>query len=351
MMQPEKRFYEILEKAANGVPLTKSDCRYLLSFDETSYEAGVLRAAASAVTRRKSGNSAIILGQIGVDVKPCPGGCKFCTFGEKHTHFQPVRMTEDQLTERVSEFCRYDDLYGLYLMTMHDYDLDYFLRCVEVSRRAASPETQIWANVGDTSLEGYREMRAAGVTGVYHVCRLGEGKDTELRPEDRIRSMENALAAGLKLYTCCEPIGPEHTVEELVDNMFIGLEMGIFQHAAMRRVAVGGSPLAQYGQISELRLAQITAVIALAGASSKTMAYMGVHEPNTLGFTSGANIITAECGANPRDNASDTAKNRGMDMARCRKMLFESGYGYLRRGDESRIKLDFDYLVSTGSVD
>ena len=171
----------------------------------------------------------------------------------------------------------------------------------------------------------------------------------ELSEEDRIKSMQNALEAGLELYTCCEPIGPEHSVDELVDNIFIGIEMNIYQHAAMRRVAVPGAPLAHYGQISELRLAQIVAVIALASATVPTMAYMGAHEPNKLCYTAGANIITAESGANPRDNSDDTAENRGMDMARCRKMMFECGFDYLRRGDESKIPLDFDYLLKTDS--
>lgn len=343
------QFQKILEKAENGIPLHREDCKYLLRLNEKSFEAGLLRAMASSVIRSKNENSAIILGQIGVDVKPCPGGCRFCTFGEKHTHFNTVRMADEELAEKIEEFCRYGDLYGLYLMTMHDYDMDYYLKCVELARKIAPSTTQIWANIGDTSLEGFKELRAAGVTGVYHVCRLREGIDTDLKPEDRIRSMHNALEAGLELYTCCEPIGPEHSVDELVDNIFIGIEMDIYQHAAMRRVAVPGAPLAHYGQISELRLAQIVAVIALASATVPTMAYMGAHEPNELCYTSGANIITAESGANPRDNSEDTAQNRGMDMARCRKMMFECGFDYLRRGDESKIPLDFDYLIKTDS--
>lgn len=349
-MNIDNRFREILEKAENGVPLNREDCKYLLSMDEKSFEAGLLRAAASEIIRGKNDNSAVILGQIGVDVMPCPGKCKFCTFGEQHTHFKRTRLTEEELTKKIEEFCRYDDLYGLYLMTMHKYDMDHLLKCVELSRKVAPSTTQIWANVGDTSLEGYKELRAAGVTGVYHVCRLREGIDTDLKKEDRIQSMHNALEAGLKLYTCCEPIGPEHSVEELVENIFIGLEMDIFQHAAMRRVAVPGAPLAHYGQISELRLAQIVAVIALASTTIPSVSYMSAHEPNELCYTAGANVITAESGANPRDNAGDTSKNRGMDMARCRKMMFECGFDYLRRGDESKIKLDFDYLVKTNSL-
>ena len=91
MKKLDMQFQEILEKAENGQPLNREDCRYLLKLDEKSFEAGLLRAEASSIIRSKNENSAIILGQIGVDVKPCPGGCKFCTFGEKHTHFNRVR--------------------------------------------------------------------------------------------------------------------------------------------------------------------------------------------------------------------------------------------------------------------
>ncbi len=349
-MRADAQMQKIVDKAFAGEALTRGDCKYLLEIDERSYESGLIRAAAAALVRGKNENSAILLGQIGVDVLPCPGGCKFCTFGEQHTHFARVRMPEEELSQKVAEFCRYDDLYGLYLMTMHEYDLDHYLNCVRLARKLAPATTQIWANVGDSSPEAYKQIREAGVTGIYHVCRLREGEDTALSKEDRMRSMQSALDAGLELYTCCEPIGPEHSVEELVDNIFIGIEMDIYQHAAMRRVAVPGAPLAERGQISNLRLAHIVAVIALASATVPTMAYMGAHEPGELCYLAGANIVTAESGANPRDATGDTAKNRGLDMARCRKMMFECGFDYLRRGDESKIRLDFDYLVKTDSL-
>ncbi|ATW26141.1 radical SAM protein [Candidatus Formimonas warabiya] len=349
-MKIEAELHRILEKAWCSIPLTRQDCKYLLSLEETSFASGLLRSTAGSIIRSKNDNSAVILGQIGVDISLCPGGCKFCVFGDGHTKFTSSHMSEEELYEKIEGFCKFGDLYGLYLMTMHQYDLDHYLRVIRQARKSASETTQIWANVGDSGLEALQEIRKAGVTGIYHVCRIGEGKDTNLKPEDRIRTMRHALDAGLELYTCCEPIGPEHTVDELVDNIFIGVEMGITQHAAMRRVAVPGTPLAKYGQISELRLAHIVAVIALCSLTVPTMAYIGVHEPNALSYASGANIITAESGANPRDCQGDTSKNRGMDMARCRKMLFECGFTHIRRGDESKIPLNLEYLHQTDSL-
>ncbi len=349
-MRLEHELERILEKAWCGIPLNRKDCAYLLVLDEKSHESAILRASATSIIRSKNEGSAIILGQVGVDVTACPGGCKFCTFGDGHSNIKMNHLTLEELEEKIADFCRYDDLYGLYLMTMHEYDLERFLNIVEHAKLLTPKTTQIWANVGDSSFDAFQAMKKHGVTGVYHVCRIGEGVDTKLDPKERIKTMENALEAGLELYTCCEPIGPEHTVQQLVDNIFIGIEMGITQHAAMRRVAVPGSPMVQYGQISELRLAHIVAVISLCSVTVPTMAYMGVHEPNPLSYASGANIITAESGANPRDCASDTARNRGMDMAQCRKMLFECGFSNIRRGDESKIPLDLDYLIQTNSL-
>ena len=262
-MNIDLKLEKIFDKARSSIALTREDCAFLLSFDEKSYESALIRATANDVVRKKTDNSAIILGQIGVDVRPCPGRCKFCTFGELHTKFEPSKMSEEELEQKMHEFCDKGDLYGLYLMTMHEYDLDNYLRIVEHARKVAPATTQIWANIGDSSYEDLKAIHDAGVSGIYHVCRLREGEDTELDPKDRIRTMENAKKAGLELYTCCEPIGPEHTIEELVENIFIGVEMGVYQHAAMRRVAVPGAPLAERGQISELRLAHIAACIAL----------------------------------------------------------------------------------------
>ena len=340
----DKRLYNIIENTENGISPGKDDCVYLLGFDEAGFEASLIRAAANDVIRRKSDNSAAILAQIGISVSECKGGCKFCVFGEGHTKSAPFLMTDDEIREKVIAFNDKDDLYGLFLMTMHDYNLDFLLNTVKIVKSEIKPEVQLWVNVGDSDVDSFREMKNTGVYGIYHVSRLGEGTDTALDPDERIETMHNAMDAGLKLYTCCEPIGPEHTPQQLTDNIFIGIENGCSYHAAMRRVAVPGSPLAKFGQISELRLAQVTAVVSLASFSAPNMVYCGVHEPNSVSCISGSNMIFAETGANPRDTAVDTSKNRGMDMNDCRKMFYECGFKYLRRGDENKIPLSFEYI-------
>jgi len=113
----------------------------------------------------------------------------------------------------------------------------------------------------------------------------------------------------------------------------------------MRRVYVPGVPLSRNGQITERRLAQVVAVVALATLGCADTKNIAVHEPNLLGLSADANVVYAESGANPRDTDIDTARNRGLDMAACRKMLYESGFAALQRGDWTTASLNLDHVL------
>lgn len=344
------RLQDIILKAQNNERLTKDDCKYLLSFPAHSLESSVIRSAANDIIRKKNDNSAIIIGQVGTDIHPCNANCGFCSFGECHTGIPTIRIEKPALENAITGFCKEGDLYGLYLMTMADTDKDFLLENVAIARKAAAKETQIWVNTGDNDRGFYEELVAAGASGAYHVCRLREGIDTKLDPARRLKSMEYIVESGLQLFSCCEPISMEHSIEELADNIFLCIDLGVTQFGAMKRVAVPGSPLYKYGQISNLQMAHVMGCVGLVYASVPSARYFGVHEPCESGYLSGANFVTAETGANPRDIAVDTSKGRGWDMNRCRKLLYECGFSYLRKGDESKIVLDFDYLAKTDSL-
>jgi|YelNatPaOPRAMG01_1025707.scaffolds.fasta_scaffold17414_7 biotin synthase len=334
----------ILNKALEGQPPSKSECVALLQLATDSLEAAALKATADIVSRRRFGNHGILLGQIGLETTPCIGNCKFCAFGKDHTSFKTSRLSLEEILTKARAFTQSGDLYALFLMTMHELNLEWLLTVVERIRKEIPNHTQIVVNVGDFDVGQAREMRASGVSGAYHVCRLREGIDTSLAPAARRKTFEAIRSAGLDLYYCCEPIGPEHTPDELVEQMFLGIEFGCFQHAAMRRVYVPGVPLAERGQITESRLAQVVAVVALATLGLKETKQIAVHEPNLLGLVAGANTVYAETGANPRDTEEDTSRNRGLDMAACRKMLYEAGFTGVVRGDGEVIPLDFEYV-------
>jgi len=344
-MNVDKRVQGILDAAQNGIAPTRDECVFLLQFPETSLEASLLRAVADASTRQRFDNGGIVLGQIGVEIAACPGKCKFCSFGEGHTAFEPSVMSDEDILRSADSFTISGELFALFLMTMHTFDFERLIRIVLKARERIPKGTQIVVNIGDFDLAQARELKAAGVNGAYHVCRLREGVDTALDPEQRKATIRVIKEAGLDWYYCCEPIGPEHSPEELADQIFIGLEYGCFQHAAMRRVYVPSAPLASYGQISELRLAQVTAVVTLATLACPETKSIAVHEPNLLGLTAGANTVYAEAGANPRDLEKNTTGHRGRDISACKTMLYEAGFEKLQTSPKSCVTLADAYRL------
>lgn len=329
-MKIDGRVELVLDRAQGGCAPSEDECAFLLGFAETSLEAAHTRVASDAVTRRRFGNDGLIFGQIGVEIAPCPGACKFCGFAAGHTEFGSSVMSDADLLRRVESFTATGELDALFLMTMHTFDLERLTQLVGIVRERIAPETQLVVNIGDFDAAQADDLKAAGVTGAYHVVRLREGTDTALDPKRREATIGAIKNAGLDFWYCCEPIGPEHSPRELAEQLFLGVRHGCVGHAAMRRVRLASSPLAARGQISELRLAQVTAVVALATLACPETRAIGVHEPNLLGLTSGANSLFAEAGANPRDTRGDTSGHRGRDLRDCKTMLHEAGFEHLR---------------------
>ncbi|QNN23378.1 hypothetical protein HED60_14190 [Planctomycetales bacterium ZRK34] len=330
----------ILNEALAGRAPGREQCEALLGFHERTIEANLTRAVADTLSRRRFGNQAMLLGQIGIETFACPARCGFCVFGEGHTQFPETRLSLDQIIEQAEGLAGGGDLYALFLMTMHTFEIDRLTSIVAGVRKALPLQTQIVVNIGDFDRQQAEALKAAGVDGAYHVQRLREGDDTVLDPAERLRTIDAVREADLDWYYCCEPLGPEHTPTEIVDQLMLGVERGCFQHAAMRRVWLDHSPLAQRGQISELRLGQITAVVSLASGACAETTTIAVHEPNLIGLTSGANVVYAEAGANPRDTSTDTRDHRGLDIIGARRMLYEAGFTAIRRGDGSTSPLN-----------
>jgi len=335
-MKIDPHVERILDAACEGKAPTQADCTVLLRLPETSLEGSLLRSVADATSRQRFQNTGIVLGQIGVEIAACPGKCKFCSFGEGHTAFESTVMSDEEILKGANGFTSTGDLYALFLMTMHTFDVVRLLHTVRMVRDCIPRETQIVVNIGDFDRAQALDLKAAGVNGAYHVCRLREGTDTALDPEQRKATIRTIKESGLDWYFCCEPIGPEHSPEELAEQIFLGIEFGCFQHGAMRRVYVPSAPLAERGQISELRLAHVTAVVALASLGSPDTRSIAVHEPNLLGLAAGANTVFAETGANPRDTEKNTAGHRGRDIRDCKMMLYEAGFQSLSVSPDKR---------------
>lgn len=165
-------------------------------------------------------------------------------------------------------------------------------------------------------------IKDAGYAGVYHALRLREGRDTGIPPEKRMESMRNFKEAGLKVGTCVEPIGPEHTIEELVQAILLAASIEPVFSGAARRIEIPGTEMAKRGMISELRMAQIVAASIL--GTPRTVKGFCTHEPCTLAALAGANLFWAESGSNPRDTREKTEQGRGLDVEACARIYRES---------------------------
>ncbi|MEW6001172.1 MAG: hypothetical protein AB1638_00755 [Nitrospirota bacterium] len=151
---------------------------------------------------------------------------------------------------------------------------------------------------------------------------MGEGRDTTIPPERRLQTFRNAREAGLFLGTCVEPIGPEHSINELIEKTVITKEAKPISSGAMRRIPILNTEMAEYGIVSEARMAHILGVIRL--ATGYDIPGNCTHEPNVIGVAAGANIIWAETGSNPRDTEKDTGGKRGMTVQQCREIFKEA---------------------------
>lgn len=323
-MKIDPRIEFILDKALSGKDISREEAVELMKIDENSHEMYTLMSVANTLTRESFGDRGEVYAQIGINMWPCPKSCVFCSLGEKWNVVKS--LTEFSLEEVVIRAKAFEDAgaNAIFLMITADYPLDRYIKVAKAVRKVISSDMPMVANIGDFSPGQAKELLNAGFQGVYHVFRLREGKDTEIDTEDRLRTFKAIRGSKLDLSYCVEPVGPEHSPEELVEEMFRGKEYGAVNHASMWRVPVPGVPLAKLGKISGMSLAKAVAVTRLVVGDS--IRAMGVHEPRVLALRAGANQIYAEAGPNPRDTVEDTSKGIGFSVEACKNMLREAGY-------------------------
>ncbi len=338
-MSVSQQLQGILDRALERKAPNRDEMIFLLQFPEQSLEAGILRAVANRISRERLGNHAVLSAQIGYETAPCDGDCVFCAFGAGHTTFPTMKLSTEEVVRRAVDLTKDGLLFNLWLMSMHDFDFGEFLDLLAAVKAVIPPNVILSSNVGDLSLTQAKELKAAGLSSAYHTIRLREGVDTKLDPNVRIQTVKNIQEAGLGWGFCCEPIGPEHTPEELADQILFGMSLNPKSFGAMRRVYLPNSPIAERGQITFLRHAQIVAVVALATLADPEILAIGGHEPNLICLTSGANNACAESGANPRDELTETTGNRGLTIDNCARMFYEAGFDGVFRADKTVVSL------------
>ena len=319
-MPKDKDLEEILNQILEKKKPIRDQLLHLMSVDVLSEGIYALMSMANKMTRNLFSNMGEVHAQVGINYAPCSKRCKFCIFSRVT---KSLEFNKEEIVRRAKAF-EDEGTNTIFLMTTADYNFNKFLSIGRAVRRVINPQMPLVANIGDFGYNEAKELLDAGFTAIYHVCRLREGIDTCIDPKDRLATIKAAKSVGLDLSYCIEPIGPEHTHEEIVDATLLGRELEPTIMATMRRIAVPSTPLSLYEQISELELAKVEAVTRL--AIGDNILAMGVHEPNIPSLLAGANQIYAETGPNPRDTLEDTSSGRGFTVERCRQMLREIGY-------------------------
>lgn len=311
-------------QAMSGIPLRRNEMISLLQIPLGSPEDIQLRHAARRVAMLRSNGHAYIWGAIGADYAPCPMNCQFCSFGRKWGIVrQQVHYSTDQIISKVSDFVTKGARF-IVLRTTEFYSIPVLINLVKEIRSKIPGDYEVIFNTGEFDVNIARQIQISGVSGVYHACRLREGTDTPFDPAVRERTMESISSSGLKLISLVEPIGIEHTNEELADNFLRIIAHGAVISGAMARIPVPGTPLGNTERLSDSRLAQIIAVFRLSGGN--TVQDICVHPASMEALESGANVIVVETGAIPRDTDCTNDSWHGVDMYSAHTLLRKANY-------------------------
>ena len=311
----------ILDKSGQD-GISRDDALTLIRMDLHSKETYALMESADRLSRQTFRNKGENHVHLGINLEPCPLNCKFCSLTQEAGIFtEKYEFGEDQILEWAKEGeSKGADAFNI--MTTGTYSFNRLLEVGRMLKKAVT--TPLVANTRDITHKEGEQLLDAGFIGAYHAVRLGEGRDTPLKKEKRIRTIQVFKDVGLQWMNCVEPVGPEHTPEELVELMFLAREYEAAYSGVMRRVNFPGSPMTKFGMITEFEMARLVAVSRLVmGRVPKAHC---TQEPNTLAMTAGANLFFPEKGSSPRDNTADTGKGRALGIDECRRIFWETGW-------------------------
>lgn len=327
MNKIDNDIYQIIEKGMLGNGLEKDEIKTLYAVEEHSPEAALIRWAGQELSLQASNGKAEIHAQIGLDSTVCGKNCKFCSFAR----INGVRKGKYELpVEDVVEYAKiYEEQKAnlILMLTTASYKFEKLIEMVGAVREVISPEMPLLINTDDLTLEKAQQLKQAGANGAYHAIRMREGEDTGIPVEKRLETFANLEKAGLSLSTCVEPIGPEHTPDELTEASLRCINSKAISSGCGKRINVPGTALCGRGMITDVRAALYVAVYRLATGFDLRL---NCSATSTITASSGANLSWAEVGTNPRDLMKRTENGgRGSAIDECRKTFINSGWEIL----------------------
>jgi len=317
----------IIDKASNGELLDRNEIAYLFEISPFTSESFYIQSAARQLSSRITDNLAEIHCHVGINLGPCAHNCKWCSFASVNKVFPKASILPMQ--EIIKRCIKFEDdgVNAIYLVTTGAFSCKRLVETIQEVRKHLASDTVLIANADDFNLIEAQKLKDAGLNGVYHAVRFREGIESSIPVERRYATMHAAHEVGLALGTCVEPVGPEHSTEELVDAAVTARECGAVFSGTMRRIPIPGTEIGGRGMLNEARMAHINAVIRL--STQQSMLGTCWHEPSIVGPLVGANLMWAETGSSPRDTHEDCETTRGKSVADLRKMYWEAGWQVL----------------------
>jgi len=313
---------EILKKGDAFEGILREDALALMRVDLQSKSSYALMETANRMSRSQFGDKGEIHFHIGLNVEPCPMDCEFCSLARKAGIFRnKMEFPETDLLKWAKQG-EAEGADALNLMTTGSYAFDRLLQVAHLLK--ANVSVPLVANTRDIDHREGEQLLEAGFVGFYHAVRLGEGRVTPFKRKRRIQTIQVLQDVGLRWMNCVEPVGPEHSAEEIVDLMFLARDHGATYSGVMRRINFPGSPMERHGMISELEMARMVAVSRLVmGPVSRAHC---THEPHAASLLAGANLFFPEVGSSPRDATADTGRSRGWTLTECNRLFKEMNW-------------------------
>ena len=319
-----QRVYEIVEKAMEGNGLSRDEVCELYAVEPTSKEAALVRWAGQELSIQATGGIAEIHAQIGLNATTCPKNCLFCSFARVNDVRKGVyEVPQADVLEYAKRYVE-QGANLILMLTTASYQFEKLEDMVGAVREAIPADMPLLVNTEDLSLERAKRLKAAGAQGAYHAVRMREGMDTTIPVEERMATFANLREAGLKLSTCVEPVGPEHTPEELTEATFRCIECEPKTSGVGRRISVPNTKLYERGMLNDVEVAIMVAIYRLAvGLDYQLNCSAGT----SMAASAGANLAWAEVGTNPRDTVERTEHGgRGDNIDQLRKMFAGVGW-------------------------
>ncbi len=318
---------QLIDEAKNaalaGRAVDNGALKTFLDLDPLSEETEYLGSAARDIAKAV-GNRGKVWSAIGVDYRPCTMNCEFCSFGEKWKLMNDSHeLSDEEIVRNAIGFVNQGASW-VTLRTTEFFDLNRLCNIAKKIRSGVPGDYGLVVNTGEFDLNMANRFAECGIDIVYHTLRLGEGKATPFDPKDRIRTINAVRDSPMKLAYLVEPLGAEHTSQEILEVLQVALDNNASLCGSMARVNIANTPFEGSKEVDDDRIAQVVAVTRIAGGIN--VPEICVHPPSQKALRYGANVLVVEKGAIPRSETECCDDWKGFKVEDAKKMFREAGY-------------------------